>query len=137
MLFRSLSIVRLRSSEVTHTEIAYYFVSLALGLLCGIHPDPLWSTPVLSAALVVMMFAVDHPGLHRNGRHQIITLDTAFTNEAALRSRLESLLDADIQQVTITGLDLVRDTTTVDVRFRLRPTTSHDSVVQAPDRASR
>ena len=35
-LFGVLSIIRLRSEELTHREIAYYFASLSLGLLGGI-----------------------------------------------------------------------------------------------------
>jgi hypothetical protein len=41
-LFGALSIIRLRSSELGHEEVAYYFAALALGLLGGIEVDPPW-----------------------------------------------------------------------------------------------
>ena len=35
-LFGVLSIIRLRSTEITQREVAYYFASLALGLIAGL-----------------------------------------------------------------------------------------------------
>ena len=39
-LFGILSIIRLRSSEITHEEVAYYFAALAARFLSGFQPDP-------------------------------------------------------------------------------------------------
>ena len=118
-LFGVLSIIRLRSSEITQEEVAYYFVSLAMGLLAGINLDPAWLSPALIAGMVAVMYVADHPRLLSQYRQQIVTLDAAYTNEAELIRRLERLLCADVRHVVVTRLDLVRDTTTVDVRYRL------------------
>ena len=118
-LFGVLSIIRLRSSEITQEEVAYYFVSLAMGLLAGVDLDPAWLSPALIAAMVAVMFVADHPRLLSQYRQQIVTLDAAYTNEAELIRRLERLLCAEVRHVVVTRLDLVRDTTTVDVRYRL------------------
>ena len=118
-LFGVLSIIRLRSSEITQEEVAYYFVSLAMGLLAGIDLDPAWLSPALIAGMVAVMYVADHPRLLSQYRQQIVTLDAAYTNEAELIRRLERLLCADVRHVVVTRLDLVRDTTTVDVRYRL------------------
>ena len=118
-LFGVLSIIRLRSSEITQEEVAYYFVSLAMGLLAGVDIDPTWLSPALIATMVAVMYLADHPRLLSRYRHQIVTLDAAYTNEAELIRRLERLLCADVRHVVVTKLDLVRDTTTVDVRYRL------------------
>src|SRR5690625_2912176 len=67
-LFGILSIIRLRSDSITQEEIAYYFVSLALGLLAGLHPGQLWVTPSLSAVLVVAVLVADHPRLFPRAR---------------------------------------------------------------------
>jgi hypothetical protein len=114
-----LSIIRLRSSEITQEEVAYYFVSLAMGLLAGVDIDPTWLSPVLIATMVAVMYLADHPRVLSQYRQQIVTLDAAYTNEAELIRRLERLLCADVRHVVVTRLDLVRDTTTVDVRYRL------------------
>lgn len=120
-LFGVLSIVRLRSSELSQEEVAYYFVSLAMGLLGGVRIDPVWVSPALMAVMVVTMFVVDHPRLLAGARQQTMNLDGAFTDEAQLATRLEAVLGADITRVVIRKVDMVRETTLVDVRYRLRP----------------
>lgn len=120
-LFGVLSIIRLRSNALTQEEVAYYFASLALGLIAGLRPDPVWVAPIVGSLIVLVMFAADHPRLYALNRQQTITLDAAITNEAELVRRLDSLLGADVQRVIVVGLDLVQDVTTVDVRYRIRP----------------
>lgn len=131
-LFGVLSLIRLRSAEIAQEEVAYYFVSLALGLIAGFQPTPLWVAPVLGSLLVAVVFVADHPKLLARNRRQIITLDAAYTDEAQLTRRLEELLDATVTHLIVNELDLVRDMTEVDVRFRLRP--AGDVLPDAPAR---
>jgi uncharacterized protein DUF4956 len=119
-LFGILSIIRLRSDAITQEEVAYYFISLAMGLVNGLHPGPLWLAPALSALLVALMYLVDHPGLTARSRRQTVTLDTAYANPNDVQPALERLLQADVRHVVVLELDLVRDITVVDVRYRLR-----------------
>lgn len=121
-LFGVLSIIRLRSSEISQEEVAYYFVSLALGLVAGLAPSPTWVAPALSALLVAVMAVGDHPRLHDRYRQQEVTLDAVYPDERRLTARLEQLLGADVRKVVVTETDLVRDQTVVHVRYRLHPT---------------
>lgn len=118
-LFGVLSIIRLRSTELGHHEVAYYFAALALGLIAGLSADlPL--ALLLMGALVGVMALVDHRAFFSRTRQQIVVLDRAIPGEDAVRAHLEALLDADVLQVTVQQLDLVSDRTIVDVRYRLR-----------------
>ncbi|PVG84043.1 DUF4956 domain-containing protein [Nocardioides gansuensis] len=128
-LFGVLSIIRLRSSALTQEEVAYYFASLALGLVAGLRPDPWWVGPTVSGLVVLVVYAADHPRLHARSRQQVITLDVAVTDEQELRGRLEALLHATVQRFVVTETDLVRDLTVVDVRYRLA-----DDTLAAPQR---
>lgn len=119
-LFGVLSIIRLRSSELAQEDIAYYFTALAIGLLGGISVSPAWTTPALMAAILVTLFVADHPLLFRSHRSQTITLDRAYPNERAAIAHLETLLGAEVTRLRIKKLDLVSDTTLVDVCFRLQ-----------------
>ncbi|MCP4228465.1 MAG: DUF4956 domain-containing protein [Actinomycetia bacterium] len=123
-LFGVLSIIRLRSSELDQEEVAYYFSALALGLLAGFEVTPAWVSPVLMVAIVGALYAADHPRLFSGNRRQTVHLDTAITDETLLIARLETLLGADVQRIKVKRVDLVNDTTTVDVRFRLDPATA-------------
>lgn len=119
-LFGVLSIIRLRSSELTQAEVAYYFVALAMGLLGGLTFDPSWAGPALIALIVVAVFVTDHPATLGRYRHLTMTLDAAYVDEVALAAHLEALLGADVRHLIVHHVDQVRDTTTVDVRYRLR-----------------
>ncbi len=118
-LFGVLSIIRLRSSELDQHEIAYFFASLSLGLLGGITVAPEWLTPALMVVIVAVIFIADHPRLFGGYRRQTMLLDRAFTDEAQLVRHLERLLSARIHHVGIRKVDLVHDTTSVEVRFEL------------------
>jgi Domain of unknown function (DUF4956) len=118
-LFGILSIIRLRSDQITQEEIAYYFVALALGLVNGLRPTPGWLAPAASAVLVTIMYAVDHPRLGARTHRQLVTLDAAYPDRAELRRALERLLVAEVRHLVVLEVDLVRDVTVVDVRYRV------------------
>lgn len=121
-LFGALSIIRLRSSELSQQEVAYYFAALALGLLGGIHVEPAWVAVALPAAILAVMFLGDHPRLHQGYRVQTVTLDRAITDETALVAELERRLGARVMRLELRKVDLVHDLTVVEARYRLDPT---------------
>ena len=118
-LFGVLSIIRLRSQELNQQEIAYYFVALALGVVGGVPVSPSWLVPILMAALLLAIFVGDHPRMFNRYRNHRVKLDTAFTDEKALIAHLEQKFEAQAHRVTVRRVDLVNNTTDVDVRIRL------------------
>jgi Ca2+/Na+ antiporter len=118
-LFGVLSIIRLRSSEISQTEVAYYFAALALGLLAGLSTTINPLVIALMALIVVVLFVGDNPRLFKKYRQQTVQLDTAYADETKLRLELERMLGATVHKVTVQHLDLVNDTTLVDVRFQI------------------
>ncbi|WES64821.1 DUF4956 domain-containing protein [Microbacter sp. GSS18] len=117
-LFGVLSIIRLRSSEISQREVAYYFSALAMGLIAGLpQTDPLPAIGLIVLILAVM-WAADHPRLLARSRDQRVRLDRAITDEVELHGELTARLGAQVTRVTVTDLDLVNDTTTVDVRYK-------------------
>ncbi|MBE1590566.1 hypothetical protein H4W80_008824 [Nonomuraea angiospora] len=116
-LFGVLSIIRLRSSEITQQEIAYYFIAIVLGLVNGIAGAWPLTALLLDAVLLAVMYVADHPSLLGRTRHQVITLDVVHSDPDLLRVDLESRLRAHVLHCVVTQIDYVRDTTVVDVRF--------------------
>ncbi|MGC4193093.1 MAG: DUF4956 domain-containing protein [Thermomicrobiales bacterium] len=118
-LFGVLSIIRLRSDELSQRQVGYYFGSLALGLLGGTKVD----TPILSIALMLLLVGVlwfaDHPRLLGRYRVQLLTVDRAFIDERELASYLGTRIGGEIRGVTIRRADFVNDTTLVDVRYEV------------------
>ncbi len=117
-LFGILSIIRLRSEELAQHEIAYYFAALTLGLLGGLGTG----TSALDLGLMVAVVAVvaigDHHRIAPRSRSQHVLLDRAHPRETTLRAHLAGLLEGEVVAVRVIKLDLVNDTTLVDVRWR-------------------
>ncbi|QTE29233.1 DUF4956 domain-containing protein [Pengzhenrongella sicca] len=118
-LFGVLSIIRLRSSELDQLEVAYYFSALALGLLGGLSATPSWITVTLMVLVLAVMFVGDHPRMFRRYRNQVMVLDWACTDEVAMIARLEEALGARVHTAIVQRVDLVNDTSIVDVRYEL------------------
>ncbi|MBX7551115.1 DUF4956 domain-containing protein [Streptomyces sp. tea 10] len=116
-LFGVLSIVRLRSDAVQHEEVAYYFTTLVLGLLCGLPRLPFALTGGLCATLLLIVWAADSPRLLADTRRAVVTLDTVHEDPAALRTDLARRLGEPLHW-TVMEVDFVRDLTVVDVRYR-------------------
>jgi len=120
-IFAVLSIIRLRSYEMNHVEIAYYFVAIAMGLLGGFPSSAGWLTLALMGILVLVVVVGDHPALFKSYRQQIVVLDRVVTDEEMRNAVLASMLGGRIHSSTVTRVDLVRETMVCDVRFSSEP----------------
>ena len=130
-LFGVLSIIRLRSSSLAQGEVAYFFAALALGLLGGIKSH-LIIVAILMALILASLWVGDHPALMRRNRNQVVTLDRAISDENELITELEDLLGAHVRSVDLKSLDLVNDTTIIEVHYRLRPRSRAARPTQPP-----
>jgi hypothetical protein len=119
-LFGVLSIIRLRSYEIDQNEIAYYFSSLALGLLAGLSPELNLVVVGLMIVIVGSMFVVDHPRLYSGYRQELVVMDRAYQTESDLIAAISEKLNAEVKKVTVKRLDFVTDSTWVDVRYKNR-----------------
>ena len=122
-LFAVLSIVRLRSEPFTNGELAYFFVALVIGLVCGIDMGSAVLAIVLSAVALVGAGVIDHPGLLRPTRHLEVTLETIPADQDTLRRHLEERLNAQLTECHVLEIDYVRETTRVSVRCSTTPLT--------------
>ena len=118
-LFGVLSIIRLRSDEIAQHEVAYYFSALALGLISGLSGTLTWLNAALMALILLVLVVGDHPRLFGRYRQQTMSIDTAITDHDALVEHLGLVLGAEIRGATVKHIDLVNDTTLVDVRFQI------------------
>jgi len=127
-LFGVLSIIRLRSTQIDQHEVAYYFSALAIGII-GPLSEPLWLAPALMGLILVVMFVGDHPRLLRSYHRQTLVLDSAITDRVALVAQLERILGGRVYAAEVEQVDLVNETTTVEVRYAYDPK-------RGPDRPS-
>lgn len=120
-LFGVLSIIRLRSTALAQREVAYYFVSLALGLIAGVRLDPEYMAYALMAMLVIIMAVVDLPFFDNKQKTQIITVDRAISDPEELKTYLNQKLSYEVLSVKVSELDMVNDTTRAEVSYNPEP----------------
>ena len=120
-LFGVLSIIRLRSEELTQTEIAYYFGALAIGLLAGLGADAVPMIGALMALVVVTLWIGDHPRIATRSVRQTLVLDRAHGDRSALHAHVERVLGGTVHEISVVKTDLVNDTTVVSVRHTPLP----------------
>ena len=134
-LFGILSIIRLRSDSITQEEIAYYFVALALGLIAGLAANPSVARPGAvgsargrhvrrrpSSAHCPQPAAEHHPG-------------PCLPRSRAARGGPRAPARRGVRHLVVLQLDLVADTTMVDVRFKV-PRAAHAQLEACRARAA-
>jgi hypothetical protein len=89
-----------------------------MGLIAGLAPFG-WEAFALVALIAAVMSVGDAPALLARYRHQTMRLDRAFTDEAELRAHLEEMLGGTVRSLIVQHVDLVDDTTVVDVRYQV------------------
>ncbi len=119
-LFGVLSIIRLRSDEITQREIAYYFASLSIGLITGMSSTVSVLVLTLVGLILAALAIADSKLLGGTNAQQQVQLDHAITDQEELRQVLSERLGAEVTAVKVIKVDLVNDLTLVDVRYRVR-----------------
>ena len=117
-LFGVLSIIRLRSFEFLPTQIAYFFISLAIALICATDLAGLVLPTILVAVMLVAMAIVDGARFRAVTENSVVVLDVAIPDSTELKSHLSTLLGADIINMNVTAVNLLQETTTVEVTYR-------------------
>lgn len=131
-LFGVLSIIRLRSSEISQREVAYYFSALAIGLIAGLPHTDLTVPITLITLILVVLYLADHPRLLARSASQLVRLDRAVSDEAEIVAELENRLGLRVTACSIQEVNLVNETTLVDVRYtRPRGTASRHGSLEA------
>lgn len=130
-LFGVLSIIRLRSSEISQREVAYYFASLAIGLISGLATVSMLSTTMIGLIIAVIALADTSLVSKRGVQRQQIQLDRAIAHEPELRAEVENLVGQQVLTLSVLKLDLVNDLTLVEVGLQPRPA-GHTEPAPAP-----
>lgn len=122
-LFGILSIIRLRSSAISQTEVAYYFVALVLGLVNSLGASRLEVSLTINVLLVLALTALDRgaKALAATTETRRIVLDVVHPDAASLRRDLEFRLGGPIVSATVEEVDYLREVTVVQVQLEKVP----------------
>jgi hypothetical protein len=116
-LFAMLSIIRLRSEPFSNSEVAYFFVSLVLGLINGIVDDKPLMLGILNVVVLATVYFADHPSLFEPHRRRLVTLDTIHDDDEAVRADIERRINVEVRSLTVLEVDFVREVTLVEIRY--------------------
>ena len=116
-LFGILSIIRLRSETVSNAELGYYLSSLVIGLINGFDQKLNYELIFLNVLILVVIYIADHPSMKTSVKKRVITIPEIVTDVAAIQQRLSVDLGIEIESVTITDIDYVREITKLDILY--------------------
>ncbi|MDO4888549.1 MAG: DUF4956 domain-containing protein [Actinomycetaceae bacterium] len=116
-LFGVLSIIRLRSTELSQVEVAYYFASLAIGLIAGLAGSSIVAASGFIAAIVLVLAIADASKVMSRSGHMSMMVDRAIHDNVELASHIEKRTGFSVREVSIIRLDYLNDSTFVDVRY--------------------
>lgn len=111
-LFGILSIIRLRSSSISQTEVAYYFVALVLGLVNSLGAARLPLAITINLLLLAVIALLDRGAkaiATRPTERRRVVLDVVHADPVTLRSDLEGRLGTTVLDVSTEEVDYVRD----------------------------
>jgi Domain of unknown function (DUF4956) len=117
-LFGVLSIIRLRSFEYTHAQIAYFFMSLSIALICAIDLSSLTLPALLLGMLLLVMTLVELKGFRERTNNMTITIDRVIIDESALKNHLSEILNAPIISCNIMEVNTLQETMLLQVVYR-------------------
>jgi hypothetical protein len=117
-LFGVLALIRLRSAELQQHEIAYYFASLALGLIGGLASPMGWTAVAFMVAIVLVLGFADLQGRGGANRARVIVLPGLHPEGSELDGLLAKMLGSGATVATVRKLDAVKNQTVVAVRMK-------------------
>jgi uncharacterized protein DUF4956 len=123
-LLGALSIIRLRSEELSFAEVAYFFSALALAVANGVGLGQPAHSAVISTVVVAAMYAMDHLEPHRKMERMSVELDEIYSDDVSLRAELERRIGTEVVAVSIKRIDYVRETMFLGVDYRPRVATA-------------
>lgn len=117
-LFGVLSIIRLRSSEIDQRDVAYYFASLVIGLLSAMTTPQTVEIGLLGGVIVLVLLLADQSFGRGNANQVRLTLDRALSDPHSITQVAEEMLGAKVLSIKTISINIVNDSTIVDVVVR-------------------
>jgi hypothetical protein len=124
-LFAILAMFTLRSEPLAKNEIAYFFGSVAIAVICSVKGTSLPFVAAITALVVFGTWVIDHPRVLRSVDGIRITLDRieqhALSEPEAMREQLSRRLGVHVMSYEITALDYINDMARINVFYRKDP----------------
>ena len=121
-LFAILALFTLRSEQISKVEIAYFFGSIAIAVICSVQGT---TTPFVLATLGLTLlgaYVFDHPFMLQSADSIKITLDHideyALSDPEAMKASLTEKLGVEVMSYQIISFDYVNELARINVNYR-------------------
>ena len=120
-LFAILALFSLRSEQLGRIEIAYFFGSIAMAVICSVGGTDVITLVVLASLVLIGVYVVDHPALMRGSRAVKVTLDRIdphlLSDRDAMQTILSERLGVRVRGFEIISLNQVNECAVVSLTY--------------------
>lgn len=122
-LFAVLALFTLRSEQISKIEIAYFFGTIAIAVICSVEGTSLYFICSIVFLVLLGAFIYDHPRLLSTTESLKITLDhidaNTLADPEAMCAHLSRKLGVEVLSYRISSMDYVNDLVRVKVFYRI------------------
>ena len=121
-LFAILALFSLRSEQIEKIEIAYFFGSIAIAVICSVQGTGLAFVMVIVAIVLFGAWILDHPRILQSASNTKITLDKidqyALSDPDKMQDDLSNRLGVEVMNFQIIELNYVNDLARLQIFYR-------------------
>lgn len=120
-MFAVFSMIRYRTEDITHKDMTYLFIVIAMGLISATTPGELWTLLVYNGIIVLITFLLESNFVMKRESSQNILFEKIEMikpeNQTALIQIMKERTGLDIHRVSISKIDFLKDTAMVRVYY--------------------
>ncbi len=121
-LFAILALFSLRSEQIGKIEIAYFFGSIAIAVICSVLGTGIALVILVNIFVLIGAYLIDHPRFMQSINKVRLTLDKidahALSDVEKMRSELSARLGVDVLSFEISELNYVNDLARLKIYYR-------------------
>ena len=123
-LFAILALFTLRSEPLEKTEMAYFFGSVAIAVICSVRGGTIVLPALITAFVILSVYVIDHPRMLKSVRGVKLFLDQIdadlLSDQTAMTARLAKRLDVEVLSYEVLQLDYINEMARINVYCRTR-----------------
>ncbi len=123
-LFAILALFTLRSEPISKSDIAYFFGSISIAVVCAIQGTSMPFVMLMILLMLVAVYIIDHPEILKSVNQATVRLDTIpegfMSNPGTLREVLSHRLGVEVLSYRILSVCYVTEVIQVEVDYRFQ-----------------
>jgi hypothetical protein len=121
-LFAILALFSLRSEQIEKIEIAYFFGSIAIAVICSVLGTSIVLVALITGFVLLAAWILDHPNMLKSAHGAKLTLDAIdpeiLSDTEKTRQALSDRLGVDVMTFQIVELNYVNDMARINIFYR-------------------